>query len=199
MPDVMKLKKGGARERILEKAQELFYTQGFQNTGINQIIEESGTAKASFYQYFKSKEDLAIAYLQYYESRVVNTMHRLMKKNSSVKEFIHAWSKLINRDIKYNKNFNGDPFANFAAQMQRNDHGPITEVIEKVITRMYKLFKAHVERAIKDGQIPEEKDPRTIARHILQVYQGALFMAKISGDLSYVEDLENVFNLVITG
>ena len=88
-----KQKQKSAKDRILEKAQDLFYTQGFQNTGINQIIEESGTAKASFYQYFKSKDDLALSYLKYYEARVLNTMHSLMKKYPSIEEFIEAWTK----------------------------------------------------------------------------------------------------------
>lgn len=52
------------RERVLAKASELFYTQGYRATGINQIIAESGVAKASFYDHFPSKLDLAVAYAQ---------------------------------------------------------------------------------------------------------------------------------------
>jgi len=52
------------RERILETAQRLFYNQGYNSTGINQIIEEAGIAKASLYQHFKSKDALLVAYLQ---------------------------------------------------------------------------------------------------------------------------------------
>lgn len=51
------------RERILEKAFTLFHQQGYSATGINQIIEEAKVAKASFYQHFKSKEDLCVAFL----------------------------------------------------------------------------------------------------------------------------------------
>lgn len=53
-----------ARERILRKAEDLFYRQGYRNTGINQIIAESGVAKATFYANFPSKEDLCITYLR---------------------------------------------------------------------------------------------------------------------------------------
>ena len=52
------------KERILETAYKLFYAQGYNVTGINQILEESGVAKASLYQHFGSKEDLGIEYIK---------------------------------------------------------------------------------------------------------------------------------------
>lgn len=57
------MKKLGVKERIIETASRLFYFNGYNQTGINQIIEEAGVAKASLYQYFRSKEDIAVAYL----------------------------------------------------------------------------------------------------------------------------------------
>ncbi len=60
----MKLKGIGPKQRIIETALDLFYNQGYLATGINQIIEEAGVSKASFYDHFKSKEDLCVDYLQ---------------------------------------------------------------------------------------------------------------------------------------
>ncbi|QEH41990.1 TetR/AcrR family transcriptional regulator [Chitinophaga sp. XS-30] len=51
------------RERILDTALALFHKQGYNSTGINQIIAESNVAKASFYQHFKSKDELCAAFL----------------------------------------------------------------------------------------------------------------------------------------
>ena len=48
---------------ILNVASELFYTRGYNLTGINEIIEKSGIAKSTLYSHFKSKEELMIAYL----------------------------------------------------------------------------------------------------------------------------------------
>ncbi|HLY70917.1 MAG TPA: TetR/AcrR family transcriptional regulator [Puia sp.] len=52
------------REQIIETADRLFYKQGYNLTGINQIIEEAEVAKASLYYHFPSKEDLCVAYLK---------------------------------------------------------------------------------------------------------------------------------------
>ena len=39
---------GTPRERILATASELFYQQGFRATGVNEVIKQSGVAKATF-------------------------------------------------------------------------------------------------------------------------------------------------------
>ncbi|WP_416148488.1 TetR/AcrR family transcriptional regulator [Salipaludibacillus sp. HK11] len=50
-----------ARDRILQTASRLFQLQGYSGTGLNQIIEESGSPKGSLYYYFpKGKEQLAL-------------------------------------------------------------------------------------------------------------------------------------------
>ena len=49
--------------QILETASRLFFRQGYTQTGINQLIDESGVAKRTFYRHFASKEALGMAYL----------------------------------------------------------------------------------------------------------------------------------------
>lgn len=51
-------------DKILDTANKLFYQQGYNTTGINQIIEEAGVAKGSLYQHFESKTDLLIGYIE---------------------------------------------------------------------------------------------------------------------------------------
>jgi AcrR family transcriptional regulator len=53
-----------ARARILETASDLFAAQGYRATGVNEVIEKSGVAKATFYNHFPSKDALCLAYLK---------------------------------------------------------------------------------------------------------------------------------------
>ena len=53
------------RGRIIEAAWRLFYRQGYDDTTVEEIIEESGTSRGSFYHYFEGKDALlsSVSYL----------------------------------------------------------------------------------------------------------------------------------------
>ena len=46
------------RGRIVSAAWKLFYEQGYENTTVEEIIEDSHTSKGSFYHYFDGKDAL---------------------------------------------------------------------------------------------------------------------------------------------
>ncbi|MEU7576370.1 helix-turn-helix domain-containing protein [Streptomyces sp. NPDC041068] len=52
-----------ARERILSAAYELFARRGIRDVGIEEVVMRSGVAKATLYRHFRSKDDLALAFL----------------------------------------------------------------------------------------------------------------------------------------
>jgi AcrR family transcriptional regulator len=53
-----------ARERILQIADQLFYTEGVRATGTEKIMALAEVAKATFYRHFESKDALVLAYLE---------------------------------------------------------------------------------------------------------------------------------------
>lgn len=60
----------GARERILAASYDLFAKRGIRDVGVDELIEQARVAKATFYKYFRSKDDVALAYLErWYEAR----------------------------------------------------------------------------------------------------------------------------------
>ena len=59
-----------ARERIVTAAYDLLARQGIRATGVDELIERSGVAKATFYRHFRSKDDVVLAYLKrWFEAR----------------------------------------------------------------------------------------------------------------------------------
>lgn len=46
------------KKKIVSAAWRLFYEQGYDNTTVDEIVEESGTSKGSFYHYFEGKDAL---------------------------------------------------------------------------------------------------------------------------------------------
>lgn len=54
----------GFQERILSVAYDLFSRRGIRDVGVNELIERSGVAKATFYRHFPSKDSLVLAFLE---------------------------------------------------------------------------------------------------------------------------------------
>ena len=50
----------GAKERIVESAQDLFYREGFRAVSADTVVEAAGVAKTTFYKYFPTKDDLIL-------------------------------------------------------------------------------------------------------------------------------------------
>jgi AcrR family transcriptional regulator len=60
----------GARERILWAARRLFYDQGINATGMEQLTEVAHVSKRTFYQHFPGKDAVVAAYLAGFDSDV---------------------------------------------------------------------------------------------------------------------------------
>ncbi|MBQ2326108.1 MAG: TetR/AcrR family transcriptional regulator [Clostridia bacterium] len=84
--------------RIVAAAWKLFYEQGYDDTTIEEIIDESGTSKGSFYHYFESKDallgSLSMLFDEKYEEvnqtldPEMNSFDKLMYFNQTLFEMI---------------------------------------------------------------------------------------------------------------
>ncbi|WP_110926381.1 TetR/AcrR family transcriptional regulator [Bacillus massiliglaciei] len=54
------------KKLIINEAVKLFGTKGYHATSVQEIAERCGMAKGSFYNYFKSKEELVVSIFKYY-------------------------------------------------------------------------------------------------------------------------------------
>jgi AcrR family transcriptional regulator len=52
------------RERLLETARRLFYSEGIHTVPVDRLVTEAGVTRATFYRHFPAKEDLVEAYLR---------------------------------------------------------------------------------------------------------------------------------------
>ena len=61
----MRKSTNNTKSKIVTAAWKLFYKHGYENTTVDDIVEESQTSKGSFYHYFESKDDLlgSLSYL----------------------------------------------------------------------------------------------------------------------------------------
>ncbi|AZA79357.1 TetR/AcrR family transcriptional regulator [Chryseobacterium sp. G0186] len=116
------------RERIVETTFDLFAGQGYNSTGINQIISEAGVAKASFYQHFKSKEDLCVEFLKVRHQYWFSELHAFSAQSKDNSQKItSAFDFLMYMNEK--ENFRGCSFLNILSEIP-TDNIKILQVIQ---------------------------------------------------------------------
>ena len=126
------------RERIVETTFELFAKQGYNSTGINQIISEAEVAKASFYQHFKSKEDLCVEFLNVRHKYWFGELNIfLAKEKDSKSKIIKAFDFLVYMNEK--ENFRGCSFLNILSEIPM-DNTKILSVIQSHKSDLRNLF-----------------------------------------------------------
>lgn len=71
------------RQLLIDTALELFYDNGINSVGINEILKVSGIAKKTLYTHFESKEALVIAVLEQRHSIFINWLEMKLQTATS--------------------------------------------------------------------------------------------------------------------
>ena len=126
-------------DKILDTTERLFYGQGYDNTGINQIIEESDIAKGSLYKHFQSKTDLLIAYLQRLHQQWFARLEGAINKVSDPKEKLLAVIA-HHGERQQIREYGGCPFIKANLEAGASDPRVLSE-IQQAKTRLKDLIK----------------------------------------------------------
>jgi len=109
-----------ARDRILETAGRLFAARGYELVGVNELIEKSGVAKATFYQHFPSKENLCVEWLRHEAAESEGNARALLDSKAPSTEKVARKFDGLRQHLKAS-DFRGCPFSNTASSVAR-DH-----------------------------------------------------------------------------
>lgn len=93
-------------KHIISSAGELFYSQGYNSTGVNEIIKKCDIAKATLYSHFKSKEDICVAYLNQRHNAFMERFKSYVDQRNESKIQLLAIFDLL-RDMYLEEDFQG--------------------------------------------------------------------------------------------
>lgn len=105
-----------ARNQILSTAGALFADRGYELVGINEIIEKSGVAKATFYSHFKSKEKLCLEWLKGDAAETATAHEKLLVDPRPPLEKVAKKFDSLRRYVK-GSDFRGCPFSITASML----------------------------------------------------------------------------------
>ncbi len=186
--------KFNVRERVLLTAMRLFYSQGIKSTGINQIIEESRVAKASFYKYFPSKRDLIKECVMEYDNYIKLKLVNIVLDSTSFSNFIKKWNSAIKEDFQIR--YRGCPIAEACFQLDTEDPEMMT-ILKGIIDGWINVVMQFLQKMIKNDRLPSDIDVEKVSRRMVHLYEGAATMWRITNDESYIDDLEYLMSRML--
>jgi AcrR family transcriptional regulator len=166
-----------AKDRILETASELFFNQGYNLTGINQIIEESKIAKGSLYYNFKSKTDVLLSYLQMSDEILFKEFENELKKHNKTKDKIIALTDLRFKLLKKGK-YKGCRFVRIVSEISKEEESVILPVVRNFKEKFHNLIYQLTLGLNKESEL----DSKVLADTIYLLMEGASAQASVFKD-----------------
>jgi TetR/AcrR family transcriptional repressor of nem operon len=170
-------------ERLHSAAAELFYRKGY-SVGLQEILDAAGIYKATFYKYYRSKDELATEYIEAKKAELVDVLRALMQKRPEAPDFFATWAKLLARGAEAG-DFYGCPFSNLFAQTLQESPA-LRAKLRNAIDEIVAVLAAYLQ------------NPRA-AQSVFMLYEGAMTMYNLTGDKAVFARLnEDLQRLVCT-
>lgn len=164
------------RERLVATAIDLFYRQGFNAVGIDQIISSAGVTKTTFYKHFEGKDDLMVAAVERrdeWESQAWGRAVRQIAGDDPARQFLAIVDVM---DLWFNNpEFHGCMFTNAATEFP-NPHDPVHQAAAafKQKTREKWLSQARIAAATA-------QDAATFTDCFAALVEGAMVLRQTQG------------------
>jgi len=188
-----------AKERLMKAVSELVWTGSYGSTTIDQICDKAGVKKGSFYYFFDSKADVAVAAvdedwqgrrpeLDAIFSPTVPPLERLRRYC----EFGYRFqTELLS---KYGCVL-GCPLFSVGAEVSTQEDG-----LQKKIQEILEYKRRYLESAIRDAHaagLINAPDPAAKSRILFAYYQGLQTQARIQNKLEVLKEaLSGTYDLL---
>lgn len=176
-----------ARERLLESARGLIHSSNYGSASVDDLCAAAQVNKGSFYYFFPSKRDLALAVLDsQWERARTNMLEPAFADDVGPLErfdrFFERVAEHHNRPVVL-----GCPFGNLAVELGTLDE-PIRERVRDILERYRAYFKSAIEEAIQVEAI-RPVDAELTSQALVAYLQGALLLAKTHNDAQIIQYL----------
>lgn len=175
-----------ARERIIESAFSLWFRRSYADVGVSEICADAGVQKGSFYHFFPSKTDLAVAVVDAFEGRFRDEIVHEFLADPDVPP-LERFERLIEHHYavaaasKYETGHVwGCPIGNLAIEMSTQEE-VLRERLNGFFARWAGAFADLLDEAVLRGDLPPH-DTHAAGLALLAYVQGVSVLVKAGND-----------------
>ena len=178
------------KEEALQKAMTAFWARGYEATSIQDLVDCMGINRGSLYDTFGDNHTLFLAALDQYTDNSLARGSVLTQDGNAreiLTEFMHAFMFRNLEDPERRGCF----ITNTAVERSARDEDCATR-IRKYFAEIEKDMEALIDRGQKEGDIPTDRDPATLAAFFIGVMQGIRVVAKVNPEEACLRPLVDV-------
>ncbi len=175
----MGAKRDRNRQKIVTAASELFYAKGFNQTSFTDIAAAAGLCRGNFYYYFKSKDDILSAVIEYRLAGMRAMLAEWDQQYSSprerLKRFVRTLSHSEEDILRY-----GCPIGSLTAELAKTQlhlHGEAA--------KLFDLLRQWLEAQI--SELGERSQAPKLALHVLALTQGISLIGNVYADPAFLQ------------
>ncbi|QMU29313.1 TetR/AcrR family transcriptional regulator [Adhaeribacter radiodurans] len=153
------------RERILNRALELFIYRGIKSTSMDDIAQDLGISKKTVYKWFENKDHLIEEMLK--TSLCCSVETEITSQENAVQEFCFTLNNLLQRFIAIHASFFND-----LRKYYPTAHDLWESFKEETIIQR---FRTNFSRGIQTGLYRAELDPEVLAQLYISQLEGIFY------------------------
>lgn len=187
MSTKMERVESSTKAKLLDAAQRLMLAKGFPATTVDEICQEAGLTKGSFFHYFESKEDLGRATLERYAGRGLGSLESapFRRESDPLKRIIASIDFWIDR-IKDPSMECGCLLGNFAQELS-DTHPAIRAQCARYFDQWTGMLRQDFDEAKALYRPRARIDTQGLAEHYVAAVEGGLLLTKASRDRKVFE------------
>jgi len=167
--------------RLIETASDLFWEYGFRGVSVSQIANGANVNKATLYQYFGSKEELALEVVAHQRQWTIEKVfQKAFEEESGAQERLRLIYKCItDNHSEVQKQFGaerGCPFVNMAMEL-----ATVNQTVRNAVQHTFKEFAVYYRKIVEDlsPNSRTEKERTLAVDALIRNMHGAMVASKI--------------------
>lgn len=181
------------RERLFRAALGLFARKGFAETTVEDITEAADVGKGTFFNYFRSKDHILIAFGEMQLGKLETAVDEARGTNAPIPQFLRALGVRMTEEPARN------PEIIRALLQAYLSTTPVRAAMLDLQKRVLALHTELVRIGQRQGEIRNDLPAEEIAYVFRQTIFGTLLIWSLYGDATLRARIEAAFNLLWTG
>ncbi len=181
-----------ADDRLMDAAEQLMWEQSYGAVTIDDICQRADVKKGSFYYYFKSKADLAVAALEklWKNEWKPNLDTCFSPSTEPLSRFDHYFGSFYQANVDIKKKYGkvlGCPICTVGSEISTQEVD-VSATVREILSRKRRYYESAIRDAIAQGLI-EPCDPQQKALALFGLLEGLVAQARIMNDPEICREL----------